>query len=397
MYAISSGLLEADDLKVFTSVAELIGEELNLACCSIWRREPGTPGPERLGYYERLGEVILDYLTNLDYQVASRVTESGEMLVENNIGNTAGFKAGLLCPALIALPLMIGDISGGALCLWVEQATGADAVSISMAREMARLLADGLRLRQNSQPLQAADAGDETAEKEYNLRTAAIRRGQVVPGISLDLRSLLTGGRGGDFYDFNITGDNNLVIGLGTLLGKGNTLPWQQGARLLMKLLARVNAVPAKACSVLSEILYDELHDAGLMMSLLYAGYNPKKGSLSYCNAGCSPPVIFREKTGDYPGGTSQPLIGLKKAPAYEEKSLRLGSGDIAVFYSNGTAEMMNSEGMTYPRERISQTLQKYHYYNAPSLLDCLALDIHQFLGGRRLLEHVSLAVLKVE
>lgn len=400
LYAISSGLLEGDEPKVFSSLAELIGEELNLAGCSIWRQQPGAPGPERLGYYERQGEVILDYLPNLDYQVAHRVTESGEMLVDNNIGTSAGFKAGILCPGLMALPLIMDDKPGGALCLWVEESSKGDTVSLNMAREMAQLLAGGLRLRRNSRHGRQNEAGSaENMEKEYNLPGTAYRRGQVMPGMSLDIRSVEINDRSGDFYDFTTGGDNNLAVMLGTMLGKGDAvLPWRHGVRLLLKLLARRNTAPARACAELGEMLYDELHSTGFLMSLLYARYNPLNGSFSYCNAGCNPPVIFCGKPEkDTSAGSSQPLIGLTEYPAYAEKSLYLKSGDIAVLYSNGAAEIMNNEGAVYSRARIFETIRKYHYYNASSLLDCLMLDIHRFLGGRQLLEHVTLAVIKAE
>lgn len=399
LYAISSGLLEAQDPRVFASLAELMGEELRLAGCSIWRLEQGAPGPERVGFYQRQGEVILDYLPNLDYQVAHRVTESGEMLVENNIGKVAGFSAGLLCPGLIGLPLMIGDKPGGALCLWIEQSSGAVSVSLYTAREIARLLANGLRRLGEGQSAHAFKTGNENRDDEYNLRTAVYRSEQVVTGISLGLRSMEVNDRGGDFYDITVTGDNNLAIVLGTIMGKSALyLPWKHGARLVMKMLAGKNVTPARSCTEMNGLLYDELHSAGMLMGLLYACYNPLTGNLSFCNAGYNFPVIVRGKpVKEAFGGPSQPLIGLTEAAAYTEKSVLLKTGDIAVFYSNGLTELMNSEGTTYPRERIAQALRKYHYYNAPSLLDCLVLDIHQFLGGRRILGHVTVAVMKVE
>lgn len=399
LYAVSAGLLEAQDFKVFAGLAELMGEELHLAGCSIWYLGEGAPGPERVGFYQRQGEVILDYLPNLDYQVAHRVTESGELLVENNIGEVPGFTAGLLCPGLIALPLLIDNKPGGALCFWIEQSSGAESVSLYMAREMARLLANGLYRWGKNLPVPEINTGNDKPGHEYNLQTAVYRSEQVVPGVSLGLRSMEVNARGGDFYEIIVTREKGLAVILGTIMGRSMSfLPWKHGARLVMKMLAGKNVAPARSCTEMNSLLYEELHSAGMLMGLLYAAYNPLTGNLSYCNAGYNLPVILREKPAkDAPGGLSQPLLGLAEAAVYAEKSVRLKTGDIAVFYSNGLAEMINNEGAAYPRERIAQTLQKYHYYNAPSLLDCLMLDIHQFLGGRRILEHVTLAVMKVE
>lgn len=397
LYSVSCSLLAADDLKVFASLTELLGEGLNLAGCSIWRREQGAPGPERLGFYQHHDGVILDYLPNLDYQVAHRVTQSGEMLIENNIGQRAGFKAGPLCPGLIALPLEIDGKAAGALCLWVAQNPGAATVSLNLARETARLLACGLRRYENCRPENDDKTGAEN--EDSNLQNGITRPRPVIPGITFDIRTLEKNARGGDFFDTVLTKDNNLVLIMGTMMGPGNSvLPWKHGVGLVLKMLALKKVEPGRACTELNGLLYDDLHNAGMLLGLLFACYNPLTGSLTFCNAGYNPPVIVGNNNDHaFSGGTSETFIGYTKSILYSEKTLRLKNGDAVVFYSNGAAELINGEGMHYPRERLEQTVRKYHYFNAHSLLDCLVLDIHQFLGGRRLLEQVTLAVMKVE
>jgi hypothetical protein len=399
LYSVSCSLLAADDLKVFASLTDLLGERLNLAGCSIWRREQGAPGPERLGFYQHHDGVILDYLPNLDYQVAHRVTESGEMLIENNIGQTAGLKAGPLCPGLIALPLEISGKAAGALCLWVAQKPGAVAVSLNLAREIAGLLAYGLRRYESCRPRPEDDNGASAENEDSSLQTATTRPRPAIPGATFDIRTLEKNTGGGDFFDTVLTKDNNLVLTMGTMMGPGNpVLTWKNGIGLVLKMLAAKKVEPAKACNELNGLLYDDLHNAGMLLGLLYACYNPLTGSLTFCNAGYNPPVIVGDNNDHaFSGGASETFIGHTKSILYSEKSLRLKNGAAVVFYSNGAAELINGEGMHYPRERLEQTVRKYHYFNAHSLLDCLVLDIHQFLGGRRLLEQVTLAVIKIE
>jgi len=395
LYYIGSGLLEADDLQVFADLADFIGRELDLIGCSIWQQAGDVPGPGRLSFFQRQGEVILDYLPNLDFQVACRVIESGEMLVENNIGKIAGFKAGLMCPALIALPLMSGDKAAGALCLWVEP-SGVAPVSLYLAREMARLLAAGLRRLKYNRP-----AGEcQTDAEQEDTINGPFRPLPVIPGLSLAVRSLEIKGRGSDFYDFTVTKDHNLAIVLGSIISKSTSVvSWRQAVRLLCRMMAGKAVPPGVACTELSGLLYDELHRTGALLGTVLAGYHPLTRELVYSNAGYNAPVIFKGDLGRVltPGISSEPFIGHSETVRYSEKSQRLNSGDIAVFYSNGVSELINGEGLLYTRERIGEIVRKYHYYNAASLLDCLILDMHRFLGGRRPLEPVTMAVLKVE
>ncbi len=399
LYYISSGLFAVNKPKDLGAFAEFAGEELNLAGCSIWSQDDDAPGPERLGFYQRQDDVILDYLPNLDYQVACEVIASGEMLVENNIGNKAGFKAGPLCPGLIALPLLIEQKAAGALCLWVGNSAGNEtAVSLYLAREMARLLGFSLGRLIGRRAVASNQAGPEINQEDV-LWAGMPRPIPVIPGISLGVRTLEAESRDGDFCEFIVTKSNKLVILLGGIIGQAAAvLPFKYAARPVLRLLAQKDVSPGAACSEMNGLLYDELHWSGALLGMIYASYNPLNGDLIYSNAGYNKPLVISEKTGEVAfRGTSEPYIGLTEKAAYAQKSLRLKSGDIAVFFSNGVSELLNGQGVPYPRERLVQTVQKYFYFNAPSLLDCLVLDMHQFLGERRPLGHVTLAVLKVE
>lgn len=398
LYHISSSLLEAADLHMCSSLADFIGQELKLAGCSIWHLPEDAPGPERLGFYQREGEVILDYLPNLDYQVASRVAESGEMLVENDISKQAGFRAGLMCPAVMALPLISDRKSYGAVCMWVDTRAGEEMVSLIMAREIARLLSFYI-CRSAQGYIGSSQKNNERPEPVNNFETEVLREQPVVPGLTFGARSLGICDRGADFYDFTLTGGNNLAILLGDLIGNNSSIqPWKHAAMLALRMTARRDVPPGAACLELNNLLFDDLHQSGILFGCGYAYYKPLTKDFTYTNAGYSAPVIIRGGSGQVlPGGKSNPFIGHLKTSAYAEQSVRLNSGDIVVFSSNGLAELFGRDGSLYPRERIVETIMKYHYYNAPSLMDCLILDLHRFLGGRRPLGNVILAVLKVE
>jgi sigma-B regulation protein RsbU (phosphoserine phosphatase) len=101
---------------------------------------------------------------------------------------------------------------------------------------------------------------------------------------------------GGDYYDFFLRGDQVIDIVIADVSGHS------VGAALIMAetrslLRARVYsaATAPDVLTLLNELLYEDLTNAELFITMFYVKYNVSSRMLSFASAGHNKPLLFRE------------------------------------------------------------------------------------------------------
>jgi phosphoserine phosphatase RsbU/P len=163
---------------------------------------------------------------------------------------------------------------------------------------------------------------------------------------------------GGDFYDILPLDDGRLVITLGDVAGKGSP------AALLMALLL----------AMLRTLVDEKLEPADLItrlnlqvcrhapgsrfITLFYAVFDPRTGSLTYVSAGHMPPLLLRgdggcERLSD--GGIS---LGMFEQSTYTTGHVVIQAEDLFAVYSDGITEAESQNGVPFDEIGLETALK---------------------------------------
>lgn len=197
---------------------------------------------------------------------------------------------------------------------------------------------------------------------------------------------------GGDFFDY-IDFKRGFGFALGDVAGKGPP------AALLSALMQGIFA--AQAASTLEPAATMELVNTALVrrgiesrfVTIFYGLLNPD-GTLTYCNAGHNPPVLFGR------GGVRRlevggPIVGLFDGVPFEQEQLQLAAGDRLVIFSDGVSEASNVAGEEYGDARIIEALQDTDAESPPAVLARLLASVKSYASGAPQSDDITAMVLR--
>ncbi len=88
---------------------------------------------------------------------------------------------------------------------------------------------------------------------------------------------------------------------------------------------------------------------------------------------------------------------GIFDDATYDEWSVRLNSGDILLFFSDGLTEAANREGKFFGTHRIKDLLAANAHMNSSDLADRLLQEVEEFTQGGAITDDRTLVVVKVK
>jgi phosphoserine phosphatase RsbU/P len=165
---------------------------------------------------------------------------------------------------------------------------------------------------------------------------------------------------GGDFYDVLPLPDGTLILTLGDVAGKGSP------AALLMALLLAVlrtlvdeRLEPAALVERLN-VQISRHSPASRFITLFYAVYDPRTGSLAYVNAGQNPPLI-RRRSGSYERLSATGVaLGMFEGSRFDAIETRIEPGDLLALYSDGITEAENPAGEPFEEPGLQRVLDAF-------------------------------------
>jgi phosphoserine phosphatase RsbU/P len=179
------------------------------------------------------------------------------------------------------------------------------------------------------------------------------------------------------------------LIALGDVSGKA--APAALYAALVSGILRSLtprHLSPASLLAVLNDQLQERKLDAQYV-TMLTALWDDSNRSLYLANAGSVQPMIVTRNSKDMTDALAVQTLPLEGFPlglfphsTYDETCMRLKSGDLVVFFSDGIPDAVNSRGEQFGTERLA-TLLQHHPTAALSAQDAVnaileAVTIHQ-------------------
>ncbi len=216
-------------------------------------------------------------------------------------------------------------------------------------------------------------------------------------GLTIDVSSLPAFEVGGDFYDFVSPDEEHLTVIVGDVAGKGiPAAMFTSMVRTLLKIEALRSQEPHIILKRVNEVLWQDLWQAELFITVIVVTFDKKNGALMYANAGHVPGIIYHVKsnTSRLLKATSLP-IGIFGYDAKTTQYVHLSPGDTLALYSDGISEAGNPAGERFGIKRI-QRLVHQHADKSPGILKQVILkELADFQQMEAPSDDMTLAVVK--
>lgn len=200
----------------------------------------------------------------------------------------------------------------------------------------------------------------------------------------------------GDFYDFFFLDDDNLVVVIADVSGKGVSASlFMAVTKTLIKAKAGEVQKPHEIMREVNRELCAE-NDSAMFVTTFLAVFNVRKGMFTYCNAGHNPPYIIK------PGGhiaqldnTTGMALGVWEDGEFSSKEIRLNKDDILYLYTDGVNEAMDVNNNEFSYQRLEAFLKETTTETPRQLTEKTLRIVKEFTGAAEQSDDITLMVIK--
>lgn len=201
---------------------------------------------------------------------------------------------------------------------------------------------------------------------------------------------------GGDYFDVVELSRRRLAIAIGDVMGKGVPAALL-AANLKASLRAHLPSADAAPAELVARVnkLFFEVTPRARFATFFLGIFDPASGRLDYVNAGHDYPFVVRED------GTCQDLVaggtvlGLIENACYEDASVELQRGDLAVFFTDGVCDRENGLGELFGACRLKLAAARSRPHPARIALYSLLGEVQDWATGCAQQDDLTLLVAK--
>jgi serine phosphatase RsbU (regulator of sigma subunit)/putative methionine-R-sulfoxide reductase with GAF domain len=203
---------------------------------------------------------------------------------------------------------------------------------------------------------------------------------------------------GGDFYDFIPLQDGpdgkRLGIVIADVTDKGIPAAlFMALCRTLLRSVAITHIDPGNTLTRLNELIFADTQ-AKLLVSLIYAVWEPETSRISFANAGHNPPLLFK------PLQTANILkdhgivLGATLNASYTSQTVEITPGELMVFYTDGVTEVMDTTGEMFGVHRLENLVLGMRHWSGQGVADQISKRVSDFCGTYELPDDLTTVVL---
>ena len=287
----------------------------------------------------------------------------------------------------------------GALRLYRPKSGGFTENDIALARSVASQCALAIT---NAKYYARAIQGEQVAQQ---VRLAGIIQRRMIPqaapkmpGLDIAAAYKPCFGVGGDLYDFIRLDEDSLAIAIADVIGKG--IP----AALTMSSfrgMIRAYADGGHKRHTMAEIIRklnvtacDECRD-GEFITLFYAIINTKDMSMTYCNCGHEPALLWRQdKIRELKKGGL--VLGITKKTEYEIEKIEFKKYDRLLFYTDGLIDAVNFDGKMWGIQNLYKTFRHRATGTAGEIVNDILAYRRRYIGLAHQMDDTSIVAIRV-
>ncbi len=201
---------------------------------------------------------------------------------------------------------------------------------------------------------------------------------------------------GGDYYDFIDLDEKHLGIAIGDISGKG--IP---GAILMSNLQAafRASAWQFRNPNDVVEKINNQIvrtTSSEKYATFFYGIFNSHKLTFKFTNAGHNFPILKKADGKHQLLSDSGLIIGVQPEFKYHSRSIKLNSGDILVFYTDGITEAINPEVEEFGEHKLIDIIVNKPFLTAEDLRNNIYEEMMNFTKGTAQYDDLTLIVLRI-
>lgn len=200
---------------------------------------------------------------------------------------------------------------------------------------------------------------------------------------------------GGDYYHFIKAGDSRISVVLADVSGSDvEAAEFTTMGKHVLRTYAREFKSPADVLTKTNDLICEDT-TAEVFISLFFGTVDLGRGKLTYANAGCEPPILYKADTRTVqPLRTDGILLGIKRGSKFEERTVSLARGDVLALYTDGLSEA-SVDGNRLGTQAVMDAVAAGAHLHAQGIADRICDVLHEYVHGR-VTDDVALVVLKV-
>lgn len=203
---------------------------------------------------------------------------------------------------------------------------------------------------------------------------------------------------GGDYYDIIETGPQQIAAVIADVAGHSLSAGLvMTAARSAFRVLLQREDSPAAVIEQLNQVLFPDLDETNVFISLCLIVVDLDTMSACYANAGHCAPMIFRQDP-EAPfcmDATGVPM-GILAEPGYTEEHVSLSDGDTIILYTDGITEARNAAGEFWSESGLIDCVKNADKRDAESISRAVVESARRY-SNDQLDDDLTVLVLKIK
>jgi sigma-B regulation protein RsbU (phosphoserine phosphatase) len=187
---------------------------------------------------------------------------------------------------------------------------------------------------------------------------------------------------GGDYFDILETPNEELLLAIGDVTGKGIPASLlMANLQAMLHVLLPVDISLSEASGQVNDIIYQNT-PSNKFITFFWGIFNPDNNKFRFVNAGHNNPILLRSGKNE-PEELAEGGLILGAMPTmnpYKEETVTLASGDLLVFYTDGVTEAMNEdETEEFGEERLLECIKENRHQSSEAIKKAIITSIRDF------------------
>jgi sigma-B regulation protein RsbU (phosphoserine phosphatase) len=203
----------------------------------------------------------------------------------------------------------------------------------------------------------------------------------------------------GDYYDFIPGQGGELGLVIGDVSDKGlHSALFMAVTRSIVRASVSHAPAPVEGIANANRLVYGD-SAGGMFVTLFYVLLRPETGEVTYVNAGHNPPLLCRQNSAGQepltelmPTGTA---LGILEDFPFEQRAVRLESGDCMVLYTDGVTDAIRGDGERFGMERLRQVVLQNLPSSATEIVTAVEAAVGEFADSAAQFDDMAIVVAK--
>lgn len=203
---------------------------------------------------------------------------------------------------------------------------------------------------------------------------------------------------GGDFYDYFQIDEKRVGVVIADVSGKGVPAGlFMMISRTLLRAEGLGGGAPGECLTRVNALLERE-NEAMMFVTVFYGVIDLETLTLSYANAGHSPPLVLRADGTVVPVAPLGDLVlGVMSGIEYASASIQLSPQDALFLYTDGLTEAFDVNNVEYTESRLTEALAGCRGQSAAEIGDSCIADVEAFAAGAAQADDMTCLVVRIE